>query len=144
MTEPTGEAGDPGAPEARPVLPGTRVLVVEDDEFLRDLVEELLRDAGARAVSAPDAEAAAARLEAGVEVDVVLTDLHLPGESGFWLAEWCEARAPGLPVVVMSAALPPGGSVFPRSVRRYVRKPFTPGSLLRAVEEAVRPPGPGR
>jgi DNA-binding NtrC family response regulator len=62
-----------------PHLAGIHLLLVEDDEPLRIALEGLLRSASAHVVSASEVEAAASHLAEGVPVDVVLTDLQLPG-----------------------------------------------------------------
>jgi CheY-like chemotaxis protein len=125
------------------MLDGIRLLVVDDDEPLRIALAGLLEVAGAHVLEAPDAEEAVARLSAG-PVDVLLTDLQLPGGSGIWLAEWVAAHLPALPVVLMSASLPPSGTVLPAPVWHYVRKPFDPDALREILLQASRaaPPGP--
>lgn len=124
-------------------LDGIRLLVVEDDELLRIALVGLLQSVGAHVLDAPDAEAAVARLSAD-PVDVLLSDVQLPGRSGIWLAEWVAGHLPALPVVLMSASLPPGGAVLPAPVRSYVSKPFDPDALreilLRACGAAADGP----
>jgi DNA-binding NtrC family response regulator len=74
---------------------------------------------------------------------VVLTGLRLPGPSGIWLADWCIGNLPGVPVVLLSAFLPPSGTILPESVRHFVRRPFDPGALLAIVARAAGPPPGG-
>jgi CheY-like chemotaxis protein len=74
----------------------------------------------------------AVELIAGGGVDLVLSDVQLPGRSGLWLAEWVHAIRPALPVVLMSGTLPEGG-LLPPSVRRFFRKPIDPETLLEAL-----------
>lgn len=126
----------------RGILEGMRVLVVDDDESLRMALDALLRSAGARATVVGDAVTAVEHLEADGNQDVVLTDLQMPGPSGLWLAEWCVGHLPYVPVVVMSAGLPETGAIFPRSVWRYIRKPFAADSLLELLADAAPPPLP--
>jgi CheY-like chemotaxis protein len=125
------------------MLNGIRLLVVDDDELLRIALASLLEVAGANVLEAPDAEEAVSCLSAG-PVDLLLSDIQLPGESGIWLAEWVAAHLPALPVVLMSASLPPSGAVLPAPVRHFVRKPFDPDALRDILLQAHRaaPPGP--
>jgi two-component system response regulator GlrR len=123
-----------------PHLAGIRLLLVEDDEPLRIALEGLLRSAGAEVVSASDAEAAASHLAEGIPVDVVLTDMQLPGRDGLWLANTCAERYPGVAVILASAAVLPSGVVLPPSVRRFLRKPFDTSALTEAVARAAGRP----
>ena len=122
----------------RAELAGLNILLVEDDEGLRAVLACLLRGAGATVLAAEDAEQAVALLSAE-SVDLVLTDLQLPGRSGIWLSEWILARMPSLPVVLMSAAWAASDTVFPASVRQFVRKPFSVAPLLALLVQTARP-----
>jgi two-component system response regulator DesR len=115
------------------------LLVVGDDRPVRAALAALPGLARARVLAAADAETAAARLPEG-GVDLVLTEVELPGRSGIWLAEWVAMHAPAVRVVLMSATLPPSGTVFPRSVLRFVRPPISRGVLLEILADA--PAGP--
>ena len=65
-------------------LAGKRILLLEDDSDARESMAMLLELAGAAVVSTPTAEAALAALQ-GAEFDAVVTDVAMPGRSGFWL-----------------------------------------------------------
>jgi CheY-like chemotaxis protein len=144
VTRPSTGSPDPDAPKAQTPLAGIRLLVVEDDETARASLVDLLGAAGAEVASAPDAEAAVAHLAGTGSVDVVLTGLRLPGPSGIWLADWCIGNLPCVPVVLLSAFLPPSGTILPESVRHFVRRPFQPDALLAIVARAAgRPPAEG-
>ncbi|WP_109121144.1 response regulator [Azospirillum sp. TSO22-1] len=78
-----------------------RVFIVEDDELIRLSTLELLADVGAKVVGeAADAETALQRLDALGEVDVLFTDMRLPGMSGAELARAARRRWPALRVVL--------------------------------------------
>jgi CheY-like chemotaxis protein len=108
------------------------VLVVEDNEAIRDNVSELLGDEGYRVWAAETADAALRRLEAGGDVpDLVLLDLFMPGMSAAELVarlrrrpDWARAR-----VVLFTAA---GDLHIPRDLRvdALVEKPFDVEHLL--------------
>jgi signal transduction histidine kinase/CheY-like chemotaxis protein len=119
---------------------GEVVLVVEDDDPLRALVERMLRAGNYTAVGAAD-PAAALVLAADPDqrLDVVLSDLLMPGMSGADLAARLGDKRPGVPVIYMSAytadileeLLEAGSSPV------VLEKPFTQRQLLEAVDEAL-------
>ncbi|CAN5840028.1 sigma-54-dependent response regulator transcription factor ZraR [soil metagenome] len=78
------------------------ILVVEDDERLRDSVARVLAAVGADVRVAASAEAALAQL-AGGGVDLVITDVRMPGMSGLELLTLLKERAPAVDIVLMSA-----------------------------------------
>jgi DNA-binding NtrC family response regulator len=83
-------------------LSGERLLVVEDRESLRRMLERALGGEGYRVDAVADGEAAAAAL-AGDTYDLVLTDLKLPGTSGLDVVQACRGARRPVPVVVMTA-----------------------------------------
>jgi len=85
--------------EARPM---GRILVVEDDPALSELLEETLSRRGHRVRRAPNAPAAG-EIVHREEIDVVLADLNMPGPSGIDLCAELHANRPDLPVVIMTA-----------------------------------------
>jgi PAS domain S-box-containing protein len=96
-----------GAPVRVPAIPTStaaeplRVFIVEDDELIRLSTLELLTDIGAQVVGeAADAEMALARLEGRSDVDLLFTDMRLPGMSGADLTRELRRRRPSLPVVL--------------------------------------------
>ncbi|HEY8746167.1 MAG TPA: PAS domain S-box protein [Chloroflexota bacterium] len=82
--------------------PGRRVVLVEDEPALRDVAGRILTTAGHTVATFADAEAALAMLEqAGTDAfDVVVTDVGLPGMSGWRLVVELRLQQPGLPVIV--------------------------------------------
>ena len=114
------------------------VLVVEDDADLRRVLRLALETARppVRVAEAADAHIALDRLEAdGWAVDLVLTDLTMPGMSGETLLERLQARAPHLPVVVLTSDA--GDETILRCMRRgasdYLVKPVSVPELQRTV-----------
>lgn len=78
-----------------------RILVVEDNEDVRELAETMLESAGYAVVSAPSGEQALNLLDEGGEVDLVFTDVMMPGGmNGLQLADQVRARRPGTPILV--------------------------------------------
>jgi two-component system, cell cycle sensor histidine kinase and response regulator CckA len=117
------------------------VLVVEDQDPVRRQAVRILEAHGYTVRDAPSADEALAVWE---PVDVLVTDVVMPGMSGQQLAELARERTPGLRVVFMSGHT---DDVLVREGARqgelaFVQKPFTRDSLLRAVEEALAQPAP--
>ncbi len=114
-----------------------RILLVEDEEWLRTVVARMLREHGydvLTAAYADDAEAVLA--DAHVSIDLLLSDVVMPGRSGPELVR--SLRAGGfhaMPVVFMTGYAPTGRDLRGEAV---LAKPFSEEQLLAAVEEAVR------
>jgi PAS domain S-box-containing protein len=133
---PAVDVDDQGSTVAPPAPARAVVLLVEDEASLRRVVARMLSDAGHEVVQAPDAKAAL-KLVAAQErsVDLVLTDVVMPGLSGPMLMEELAAQE-GIqpPVVFMSGYAPAGQGI---EGRRILAKPFTERALLDAVREAL-------
>ena len=78
------------------------ILIVEDDDATRLILEAAVRSAGYSVSVASSAEQAIAQLQA-VLPDAVITDVHLPGADGLSVAAWAKERDPSLPVLVITA-----------------------------------------
>ena len=115
-----------------------RVLVVDDEEFVRLLVGQILDRRGYEVDLAADGAAALARIDAR-RPDLVVLDLMMPGMDGWTLLEHMRGRTGMPPVVVLTGH----GSyeAFTRLVRSgvsgYVSKPFSLDELLRTVSRAL-------
>jgi PAS domain S-box-containing protein len=119
---------------------GERVLVVDDEEFVLESARQTLESAGYEVRTALDA-AATLRLveEEGEAVDIVVTDLRMPGMSGLELIRTLRDRHPTLPIVAASGvadgrteeALDAGAQTF-------LAKPFSEEKLRGALREALR------
>ena len=104
--------------------PGPRVLVVEDELLLRMLVSDYLRDAGFAVVEALNGDEAIAILEAGAAIDLVFTDVRMPGSAdGLEVLSFVRRTRPSIPVVVTSGHLEAhvplgrGGPVLAQTLR---------------------------
>jgi CheY-like chemotaxis protein len=126
-------------PVARPVSADRlRVLLVEDDALIRMSAADILGNLGHSVIEAADANEALAFLEAH-DIDVMLTDIGLPGMSGSELAARAGERIPGLRIVFASGRdeLPgaAGADQFARPI--LLRKPYGPDELAGAITAAM-------
>jgi len=110
------------------------VLVVEDEVLISRLISEVLEERGFIVHAVEAGEDALRYLQSGAEVDILFTDINLPGQmDGAMLARAAREQRPELPVVYCSgrytaAALAPP---VPRSV--FVKKPYSPDDLCRLL-----------
>lgn len=113
-----------------------RILVVEDEVIVRLALAEELRRAGLTVYEAATAEEALALIDAGSMIDVVISDVHMPGErSGVDLAQTVLVRWPGLPVVLTSAT--PLGAAADALRVTFVPKPYELGALVALLATLV-------
>lgn len=118
---------------AMPRLDRARVLIVDDEAAIVDAASMVVARAGGIALGAGGAEEARGVLERG-EVDLVVTDLVMPGTTGREFLSWLERERPTLPVVAMSGIPEQGGAASLRAnVRAALDKPFTADKLLDAI-----------
>lgn len=82
--------------------PAPTILVVDDEPLIREAVTDHLRDCGFLVLEACDAEEAIEILEAGVDVDVVFSDIRMPSIGGVALAKWVSENRPGTPMFLAS------------------------------------------
>ncbi len=118
-----------------------RVLLVEDNALAAEATMAALRTVGHIVAGVTSAEAALALWEPG-GCDVVITDVALPGMSGWDLLERLHRREPGLPVVVVTGSVPEEGAADPRQGKALclLVKPVDPEDLL----SRLGPPAEGR
>jgi DNA-binding NtrC family response regulator len=113
------------------------VLVVEDEEQVRDVTVRLLQRAGYEVVASADAEAALGALAAAGSFDVVLTDSAMPGMRGEELAAEIAHTQPELPVILMSGYTERRTSQPAGAAAAFIHKPFTPQTLLEQVRRVI-------
>ncbi len=141
----TGDAVLPDTPSIRQHT----VLVVDDEEMLRLVVCRELREAGFVVLEAGNGSEALRLVQQDAEpIDVVVTDVMMPGMDGHELGRQLARHQPALPVVYMSAY--ELGDVFhrdaPNHAERFLRKPFPVRTLvatLRELSARVEPRSPG-
>jgi nitrogen-specific signal transduction histidine kinase/ActR/RegA family two-component response regulator len=130
----------PTAGPAGDSLPGATILLVEDEEEVRNLTRQILESQGCEVIEARWAGEAAmlAQSQSGV-IDLMLTDVVMPGESGGELARWMTEVRPEMPVLFMSGY--PDDEIVRHGVEARVvsllHKPFSPEELLAKVRTCL-------
>jgi len=123
----------------------SRILVVEDEAAIAELVAINLRHAGYEVTVASDAEAALQSVDR-VLPDLVLLDWMLPGQSGLALAKaWrAEARTKPLPIIMLTARAEEADKLagLDGGADDYLTKPFSPKELLARIRAVLRRKAP--
>jgi CheY-like chemotaxis protein len=138
----SGAADEPEpAVEASGAQRAATILLVEDEPEVLAFAGKALGRAGHAVVTAGSGREAVETLDlAAAAIDLVLTDVIMPGMSGAALADHVAERHPGLPVMYMSGYT--YDVLGPRGVgggdRPLIHKPFTPAELVHEVEAVLR------
>lgn len=110
-----------------------RVLVVEDEFLIRTMVSDALRDAGLAVIEAIDADEAMRVLQSGVAIDLMFTDVRMPGSmDGLTLLKNCTELFPDLPVIMTSGHLAPSDAII-SGAKRFLPKPYLPDDAIAVV-----------
>ncbi|BCS31312.1 hypothetical protein TBR22_A05120 [Luteitalea sp. TBR-22] len=118
------------------------VLVVEDDQAVRDIITHVLRNHGYRVTAMPGGAAALAYVEGGGEVDLLVSDVMMPSMSGPALVDELTRVRPGLRVLFLSGYTEEATAITglrPAHVA-FLQKPFTFSALLTKTREALACP----
>ncbi len=115
-----------------------RVLVVDDEETIREMLAEFLELEGYQVATAADGMAALTRLEEG-DIDLVLSDLKMPRMGGITLLEQLPKHAPGTVAVIMTGfgTVETAIDAMKLGAYDYLLKPFKLDGVLRVVERAL-------
>ena len=112
------------------------ILIVEDEVLTRIAAAEYLRDCGFTVVEAANAEEARSVLNSRAFIDLVFTDIQMPGEmDGRSLAGWLARQKPNVPVILTSARLE--GDSTSRGQRRFIRKPYQLSDIEKQIRELL-------
>ena len=133
----------PVVSEAPAAIAGETVMLVEDDPAVRMLVLDLLNELGYRAHAAEDAKGALPVLESGLRLDLLVTDVGLPGMNGRQLAEIARQHRPGLKVLFMTgyAEIAAERQGFLEDGMDMVTKPFSIDLLANKIRTMISQPG---
>jgi putative nucleotidyltransferase with HDIG domain len=123
----------------RIAMPADRILIVDDEEPIRDFVSAMLTSANYSCSQAASGNEALALLDSGEEFELMLSDLMMPGMDGTALLEAAKERYPDMPVVMVTAVT--DVSVALGAIRNgaydYLLKPFERDQLLATVRRAL-------
>lgn len=121
------------------VTQAARILVVEDDDLIRELVNLVLSSAGYEVVTASDGAAALEAIE-GARPDLVLLDMRMPVMDGWEFARRYRAQPePHAPIVVLTAARDAAQRAAEIHANGYLGKPFDVNELLALVGHHAHP-----
>ena len=120
---------------------GRRILLVEDDKWVRKSTAMVLAEHGYLVFEAANAENAISLFyrEKG-RFDLVISDVVMPGRSGLQMVNPLLDINPGIPILLASGHLD-GKAQLPQIIKRglaYIQKPYEITDLLRAVEETIK------
>jgi PAS domain S-box-containing protein len=143
LTSPAARSPESTAPVVQPFTllgSGRTVLVVDDENAVRETVRLALSQEGYRVLCAADVDAAQSQLQAcGGRVDIILTDLSMPGTSGTKFIEHLHNRRPDQLVMVMTGN--DSSEALPSATRGYIcgvlPKPFDAAQLTRSIHQAL-------
>ena len=117
-----------------------RVLVVDDEDTIRNLLKSRLGRDGYDVATAANADEAESQFASGGEVGVMVTDLRMPGRDGFALMEAAKKKNPNLRVIVITGH--GEKEVAVKALRQgasdYLEKPFDLDELSHAVKRSIR------
>lgn len=116
------------------------VLIVEDDELVREATVGSVMDLGHHVLEAADADTALRVLEGGAPVDVLFTDVRLPGKDGEQLVREARRRRPGLKVIFTSGGSAPDEIPSAAGPAVWLSKPYKWADLKRAFEQLRQQP----
>lgn len=134
----TGRGGDKDRPGDRP-----RILVVDDEQAVRDLLAKTLTMADYDVDAAPDGATAIDRMRA-VEYDLLITDLKMPGMDGLSVIREARRATPDLPVIIITGYSTEASAIeaINLGVAGYLTKPFRLPRILAAAARALGEPVP--
>ncbi|AWN37695.1 response regulator [Methylobacterium radiodurans] len=115
--------------------PPVVALVAEDEALLRMEAADTLEEAGFKVLEVTSADAAMRHLEGTGGIDLLFTDVNMPGElNGLDLARAVADRWPAITIIVCSGATrPQPGELPPRA--RFIDKPYSPGLVKKVLRE---------
>ena len=108
-----------------------RILVVDDQDLVRDVVRIALEEAGHTVLPAASPSAALALVRNETDIDLLLVDVVMPEMDAFELAARLSAGLPGVKILYMS------GYTDAREEGHFIQKPFSPSQLVATVESIL-------
>ncbi len=117
----------------------TKILIVDDDVSVRDVIAVLLREEGYACTAVSSAEAALDAMRHAADFSLVISDVRMPGRDGFWLLERMRDAHPDTAVVMLTAYGDTEAAVecLRNGAADYLLKPPKVTELIRAIERAL-------
>jgi len=124
----------------------TRVLIVDDELLIRDLLYDFFTSRDLEVMTCNDTHDALQILEDSPRFDVVLTDIRMDGEDGLSLVDKIRGVCPDVPVVIMTGypSVETAVEALRKRVFDYVIKPFNINRLYNTIVEAAKENSPDR
>ncbi len=120
---------------------GATILLVEDEPAVLDMLRDLFGEAGYRVLVAANGIEAQARFDSGARIDLLVTDVGLPGLNGRQVADAARLKLPHLPVLFMTGyaelAATTGGFLEPGMA--LIAKPFSIDAMFERVQQMLEP-----
>ncbi len=119
------------------------ILVVDDDDEVRELARTILQEAGYRILEAETGQRAMMLFEANPDIDLIFTDLVMPGLDGFKLADMTKFKRPGIKILYATAFMDVAHDKLGVVHGDILKKPYRTSQLEQAVKETLagKPPG---
>ena len=116
-----------------------RILVVDDDSYVREATEEILTRKAYDVDTAPEAATALRKLDEN-EYDLILSDIRMPGMSGLELLESARAKAPDVLIIMMTAfaTIEDAVDAMKKGAFDYIQKGSDPAEVEMVVERALK------
>jgi two-component system chemotaxis response regulator CheY len=111
----------------------TTILLVEDDQTIRELARMMLDADGYRVLSAGTAHEALAMLEQDPDVDLIFSDMQMPGGDGMTMVRELRRRAVTIPALLTSGMKHPDTAALPTHTG-FLPKPYSHAGLLAALQ----------
>lgn len=117
-----------------------KILVVEDDQFFREALRDLLKKSYS-VLEAPNGQSAKDILSMQEDINIVLTDIQMPVCSGIELLDWSKKNKPGVPFVIMTgfSTILETKSAYEMGAKGFIAKPFKNADLMSTLSSILDP-----
>lgn len=114
------------------------VLIADDEPLIRDLFAEALRASGFFPVTVPDGDAAIEMIEKRIAIDVIVSDVRMPGtHDGFALARWVAANRPDIPIILVSGDFGKNLAASDLIAVPMLKKPIAMEVLVQTIRQTI-------
>jgi CheY-like chemotaxis protein len=120
------------------IVPNVKIAVVDNDQLTRDfIVNVMMYSVNREVLSFEDGDGLKAYLKAGGDIHLILSEIHLPGDSGFKLLQYIKKDFPKVIFIVMSANPADETSAAELDADAFLAKPFALQDLFDIVQKFV-------